>query len=130
MNPVDGKPLHEYIAFTGDYIWSDEFAPYFNRSFPHSSFNVQDLDSHDNATQRDLRREVKDSNFTLLLGHLIGVDHGGHSGGANNKQIERKLRETETLIEDIIDTMDNDTVIMVYGDHGMNNEGHHGGNSL
>ncbi|TNV84606.1 hypothetical protein FGO68_gene1923 [Halteria grandinella] len=126
----DRKPLDEYIVFTGDYIWSDEFAPYFNRSFPHSSFNVQDLDSHDNATSRDLRREVKDMNFTLLLGHLIGVDHGGHSGGANNKQIERKLRETETLIKDMIELMDNDTVIMVYGDHGMNNEGHHGGNSL
>jgi phosphatidylinositol glycan class O len=58
------------------------------------------------------------------------VDHGGHSGGANNIQIERKLNETERLIRDMIEMMDNDTVLLIYGDHGMNNEGHHGGNSI
>jgi hypothetical protein len=30
----------------------------------------------------------------------------------------------------MISIMDNDTIIMVYGDHGMNNEGHHGGSSI
>ncbi|TNV84491.1 hypothetical protein FGO68_gene11512 [Halteria grandinella] len=120
----------EYIVFAGDFIWEDQFGPYFNRSYFHSSFNVRDLDSHDLKTTYDLMNIMNDKNFTLLLGHIIGVDHGGHSGGANNLQIERKLYEAEQLIQNIINLMDNDTVLMVYGDHGMGNGGHHGGSTL
>jgi len=31
------------------------------------------------------------------------------------------------IIKDIISALDDDTVLLVYGDHGMTNDGNHGG---
>jgi GPI ethanolamine phosphate transferase 3 subunit O len=77
-----------------------------------------------------LLKELDDSNFTLLISHVIGVDHAGHTYSASHSEIERKLNDTESLIRDIIDKMDNDTVLLVFGDHGMTDDGNHGGASL
>jgi GPI ethanolamine phosphate transferase 3 subunit O len=74
-------------------------------------------------------RTTKQGNFTLLIGHVIGVDHAGHTYSSSHSEIERKLRDTEKLIKDIIEEMDEDTVIMVFGDHGMTDDGNHGGAS-
>lgn len=66
-------------------------------------------------------------NFTLLLGHLIGVDHAGHTYGGDNEHIERKLIEVEEILAKVIASLDNDTIILIYGDHGMTGLGTHGG---
>ena len=47
--------------------------------FSYDSFDVTDLDNHDAATKKDIFRESEGKNFTLLVGHLIGVDHAGHT---------------------------------------------------
>ena len=105
--------------FSGDFLWEGFFGQYFNRSYPYSSLNVNDLDTHDLAAKVDLFREAASLNFTLLLGHLIGIDHAGHTFGGDNEHLERKILEIEAIIAKIIDSLDNETVIMVYGDHGM-----------
>ena len=60
------------------------FGHYFDRAYPYPSFNVRDLDSLDIGTRKDLLNEIADKNFTLLIGHLIGVDHAGHTFSANH----------------------------------------------
>lgn len=65
----------------------------------------------------------------MLIGHIIGVDHAGHTFSASHTEIERKLNDTEMLIKEIIESMDGDTVLMVFGDHGMTDDGNHGGAS-
>lgn len=60
----------------------------------------------------------------------MGVDHAGHTFTANNKEIERKLNDTEMLIQKIIDRIDSDTVLLIFGDHGMTDDGNHGGATL
>lgn len=79
--------------------------------------------------RKDLLNELSSNNFTLLIGHVLGVDHAGHSYNSDHREIERKLNDTEKLIQEIIDSMDNDTTLLVFGDHGMTNEGNHGGAS-
>ena len=59
--------------------------------------------------------------------HFLGIDHAGHTFNANHSEIERKVIETEKYIEDVIKHMDNDTILLIYGDHGMTNDGNHGG---
>ena len=59
--------------------------------------------------------------------HFLGIDHAGHTFNANHSEIERKVIETEKYIEDVIKHMDNDTILLLYGDHGMTNDGNHGG---
>jgi phosphatidylinositol glycan class O len=54
-----------------------------------------------------------------MIVHAIGVDSAGHTFGSQNEHIERKLRDTENMIEEVISRMDNDTTLIVFGDHGM-----------
>ena len=74
----------------------DIFGQYFNESYPEPSFNVRDLDTLDALTFPRLRDLVSRENaHDLIIGHVLGIDHAGHSFGSDNSQIERKILETE-----------------------------------
>ena len=60
------------------------FGDLFLRSYPHPSFNVKDLHSNDALVMRQLPRELNRSDWTLLIGHFLGVDHVGHTFGPVN----------------------------------------------
>lgn len=64
-----------------------------------------------------------------MLTHVIGVDSAGHTYNSQNENIERKLKDTEDLLREVIELMDNQTTLIVYGDHGMTDDGNHGGGS-
>ena len=65
----------------------------------------------------------------MFITHLLGIDHAGHTFYANHSEIERKIIETDEILEDIVKNLDNDTIFILYGDHGMTNDGNHGGGS-
>lgn len=118
------------VGFAGDYIWEDMFSRYFNESYPQPSLNVRDLDSLDIAAFQDLFYMMgKKKQHDLLIGHVLGVDHAGHTYGSNNKHLERKLLETEEKIKEIISKMKPGSTLIVFGDHGMTSGGNHGGGS-
>jgi phosphatidylinositol glycan class O len=100
------KRSERKVVFTGDYIWKEMFGEYFDEVHAYPSFNVRDLDSLDREASADVLRYVKEGNFSLLIGHLIGVDHAGHTYSASHKEIERKLNDTEKLLREVIERMD------------------------
>lgn len=57
----------------------------------------------------------------------MGVDHAGHAFQADHKEMQRKLREMNEVIEETIQKMDDQTILFVMGDHGMTEDGNHGG---
>ena len=59
--------------------------------------------------------------------HLIGVDSAGHTFHSLHGEIERKLKDTEKIIEQIVEKMDDQTTLLIFGDHGMTPDGNHGG---
>ena len=69
------------------------------------------------------------SDFDFMLLHVIGMDCAGHTYGSTHPEITRKLLDTEKFIEQIIEKMDDDTTLVVFGDHGMTPGGSHGGSS-
>jgi len=74
------------------------FGSYFTRVYPYPSFNVRDLDTLDEAVRVDLLSEIKQKNFTMMIGHIIGVDHAGHTFHASHNEIERKLNDSERIV--------------------------------
>lgn len=65
-----------------------------------------------------------------MIGHMLGVDHVGHRYYANHPEITRKLGEVDSFIRKIIEKMDDQTLFLVFGDHGMTDDGNHGGTSF
>lgn len=118
------------IAFYGDYIWGPMFGHLFDRSKMYNSVDLRDLDSLDNSAKEGILDELKSgSHFDFLLGHIIGVDSAGHSFNSDHPEIERKLMDTQHTIAEVMEHMDEDTTLIVFGDHGMTGSGNHGGGS-
>ena len=65
----------------------------------------------------------------MFIGHFLGVDHAGHKFGPNHPEMSRKLKEMNSVIEHVAKNLPLDTLLLVFGDHGMTNDSDHGGDS-
>ncbi|KAJ1733309.1 mannose-ethanolamine phosphotransferase gpi13 [Coemansia biformis] len=70
--------------------------------------------------------------WDVIIAHGLGVDHCGHRFGPDHPAISSKLAQMNQAIELIVDAIDRDdtpTALFVFGDHGMDPKGDHGGDS-
>ena len=76
----------------------------------------------------------------LVVMHLLGLDHAGHSFSAYHPEMERKLVDVDRQLTTLINLLEAraaggegsdgapaTTALIVMGDHGMTNSGDHGG---
>ncbi len=119
------------IVFMGDDAWTSlHNNSFYVRAYPHESFDIFDLEGIDITVRQHLFSELRQSkDWDVLLAHCTGLDHAGHAFGGNNREITRKLREMDALTTQVIDQMDNDTSLLLFGDHGMLLNGNHGGST-
>ncbi|KAF4598755.1 mannose-ethanolamine phosphotransferase gpi13 [Pleurotus pulmonarius] len=119
------------IAFMGDDTWLSVFPDSFhpNMSFPYDSFNVEDLHTVDEGVITHLFPLLLDESkpFDFLIGHFLGVDHVGHRVGPDHQSMKNKLMQMNTVLEKVVQLLDDDTLLVVLGDHGMDRTGDHGG---
>ena len=88
------------------------------------------MDTVDFGVYEKLPFEVKNkTDWSLVIGHMLGVDHCGHTFGSLTPHIGKKLLEIDSFIDDVINIVDEDTLVMTFGDHGMTISGDHGGES-
>ncbi|KAJ2744531.1 mannose-ethanolamine phosphotransferase gpi13 [Coemansia sp. BCRC 34301] len=72
------------------------------------------------------------SDWDVIIAHGLGVDHCGHRYGPDHPAISSKLTQMNQAIELIVDAVDSSdipTALYVFGDHGMDPKGDHGGDS-
>ncbi|KAJ2463545.1 mannose-ethanolamine phosphotransferase gpi13, partial [Coemansia sp. RSA 2322] len=70
--------------------------------------------------------------WDVIIAHTLGVDHCGHRFGPDHQAISQKLTQMNRAVElivDAIDRSDKPTALYVFGDHGMDPKGDHGGDS-
>lgn len=116
--------------FYGDHCWVPYFKSHFDAFEEFATADTRDVDTLDNAVEKLILDQLdQGSKFKLLVSHIIGVDSSGHGYGSRSQNVERKLIDSETLIRDIMDRMDDQTTLIVFGDHGMTEDGNHGGNT-
>ncbi|KAK9418780.1 putative GPI ethanolamine phosphate transferase 3 [Seiridium unicorne] len=128
------KGLGKQIAHLGDDTWTALFPGYFqpNISRAYDSFNVWDLHTVDNGVLEHifpLLQSEKKGEWDLLIGHLLGVDHAGHRYGPSHPAMTAKLQQMDKFVRDLVQNLDDDTLLVVMGDHGMDGKGDHGGES-
>lgn len=126
--------INKTIAFMGDDTWKALFNEYIHPdfNFPYDSLNVWDLDTVDNGVIEHLFPLISKENCTkwdLLVGHFLGVDHVGHRFGPQHYSMKDKLNQMNQVISKVIENIDDKTVLIVMGDHGMDSTGNHGGDA-
>ncbi|KAM6484558.1 hypothetical protein HDV62DRAFT_355974 [Trichoderma sp. SZMC 28011] len=122
------------IAHLGDDTWWSLFPEYFepNISKAYDSFNVWDLHTVDNGVIDNifpLLESSKEGQWDLLIGHCLGVDHAGHRYGPDHSAMTAKLQQMNEFVTKVAGSIDDDTLLIVMGDHGMDSKGDHGGES-
>ncbi|KAK9322859.1 alkaline-phosphatase-like protein [Lipomyces orientalis] len=128
--PVPGK-----LVMFGDDTWLKLFPGIFDRSDGTSSFFVSDFTEVDNNVTRHLDSELKTGDWDVMILHYLGVDHIGHKGGPHSPFMPDKQKEMDQIIETLYGyaqkqaTDGKSTLLVLCGDHGMNEIGNHGGSS-
>lgn len=82
---------------------------------------------------RHIKTDLEQNDWDVVILHYLGLDHIGHLGGPNSPLMKPKQKEMDQAIEsiyDIVSKQDADrmhddsnakgTLIVVCGDHGMN----------
>lgn len=126
---------YDSIYFFGDDTWVNLFPDSFqsNRTYASDSFKMLDLDSVDDDIESHLwplLEEEKSSDWQLVLAHFLGVDHCGHTYGPSDPNMQRKLEQMNAIITKLLAHVDDETLFIVMGDHGMSVDGDHGGESI
>lgn len=122
------------VVHLGDDTWHSLFPGYFepNLTKPYDSFNVWDLHTVDNGVSEHLFPLLHPNmtdRWDVIFGHYLGVDHAGHRYGPDHPAMTNKLKQMDGIFRDIIDAVDENTLVVVMGDHGMDVKGDHGGES-
>ncbi|CAK9440526.1 uncharacterized protein LODBEIA_P46000 [Lodderomyces beijingensis] len=119
------------IAFAGDDTWTALFDEYIHpdMNFPYPSLNVWDLHTVDNGVIEHLYPSIKTRDWDILIGHFLGVDHVGHRYGPKHYSMKEKLNQMNSVVEKVVEELDDSTLLVILGDHGMDYTGNHGGDS-
>ncbi|GAA6013246.1 hypothetical protein JCM11491_006328 [Sporobolomyces phaffii] len=131
------KRAGKRIAMVGDETWLNVF-PRGGRDgvwqedkvWPYDSFDVEDLDTVDSGVREHLLPLLdQPQDWDVVIAHGLGVDHAGHRFGADHPEMTRKLEETDQLLREVVAKLDEETLLVVIGDHGMTDRGDHGGDT-
>jgi phosphatidylinositol glycan class O len=128
------KDAGRRIVHLGDDTWTALFPGYFEEgiSRAYDSFNVWDLHTVDNGVTKHimpLLAKEKRGEWDVIIAHYLGVDHAGHRYGPNHPAMTAKLGQMDVLLRDVVEALDDETLLVVMGDHGMDGKGDHGGES-
>jgi GPI ethanolamine phosphate transferase 3 subunit O len=128
------RDVGKKIVHLGDNTWYTLFPGHFegNISQAYDGFDFADLDTVDNGVIQHIIPLMEASGkreWDFLIGHLLGVDHAGHSHGPEGPAMATKLRQMDQFIRNLTAAVDDDTLLVVLGDHGMDGKGGHGGES-
>ncbi|KAJ1482905.1 alkaline-phosphatase-like protein, partial [Baffinella frigidus] len=124
------------VLMFGDETWLRLFPTGFKRSDGTTAFFVLDTEEVDHNVTRHVLPELARDDWDLMVLHYLGLDHAGHLGGAHSSTMARKQREMDALVQLMQGTIEQDqqagrrpTILVVASDHGMNDQGNHGGAS-
>lgn len=117
------------LSFVGDDTWQMVFADLFDDTHPYSSFNVEDLDTVDAGVEVHMLDTMDRDDWSLIVAHSLGVDHVGHRFGPAHARMPPKLQQMDDILQRVLSKLQDDTLFVFLGDHGMDATGDHGGDS-
>ncbi|UNI16291.1 major facilitator super transporter protein, variant 2 [Purpureocillium takamizusanense] len=122
------------LLMYGDDTWLKLFPDTFDRHDGTSSFFVADFTEVDNNVTRNIAGELANEDWGLMVLHYLGLDHIGHKSGPRSSNMVPKQREMDSIVKTLYEAIEardhlKSTLLVVCGDHGMNDAGNHGASS-
>ncbi|OCT50539.1 GPI ethanolamine phosphate transferase 2 [Cladophialophora carrionii] len=122
------------LVMYGDDTWLRLFPDFFRRADGTTSFFVSDFTEVDNNVTRHIPTELAKDDWSAMTLHFLGLDHIGHKTGPKGPNMPAKQAEMDTVVRDIYTAMEqedhlNACLLVLLGDHGMNEGGNHGASS-
>ncbi|KAL8944398.1 MAG: hypothetical protein Q9216_000449 [Gyalolechia sp. 2 TL-2023] len=122
------------LVLYGDDTWLKLFPHTFSRAEGTSSFFVSDFTEVDCNVTRNVPAELENDDWNGMVLHYLGLDHIGHKSGPNSPFMVSKQAEMDGVVSNIYHALETkrhlrDTLLVLCGDHGMNDAGNHGGSS-
>ncbi|KAF8859626.1 GPI ethanolamine phosphate transferas-like protein 2 [Acephala macrosclerotiorum] len=122
------------LVMYGDDTWLKLFPETFDRTDGTSSFFVSDFTEVDNNVTRHVPEELRKNDWNTMVLHYLGLDHIGHKTGPRGPNMIPKQHEMDGIVNQIYDAMTTkdhlqSTLLVLLGDHGMNDAGNHGGSA-
>ncbi|SJK85795.1 phosphatidylinositol glycan, class O [Babesia microti strain RI] len=118
------------VVIMGDSLWDSLQKGVATRSYTASGLNIHD-NTADVKVFTHFFDEFNKSDWDVLIGHLVGIDHFGHVHGIDNASISNMLRSYDnfvaSIIENVLTKQYQDTLLVILSDHGVNADGTHGG---
>ena len=126
--------LGQKMVMYGDDTWLKLFPGSFDRADGTTSFFVSDFTEVDHNVTRHISGELAKEDWSLMVLHYLGLDHIGHKSGPRSVNMAPKQREMDEIIKRIYESMQQNphlksSLLVLCGDHGMNDAGNHGGSS-
>ncbi|MCJ1472837.1 major facilitator super transporter protein [Lambiella insularis] len=95
---------------------------------------AKDFTEVDNNVTRHVPFELDQKDWNGMIMHYLGLDHIGHKSGPRSPHMVPKHREMDAIVEQVyqaIQTKEHltSTLLVLCGDHGMNDAGNHGGSA-
>ena len=127
------KPGAKLVMY-GDDTWLKLFPGFFDRADGTTSFFVSDFTEVDQNVTRHISAELAQTDWSVMILHYLGLDHIGHKSGPKSINMAPKQREMDKVVEQIYNAMEHNShlassLLVLCGDHGMNEAGNHGGSS-
>ena len=97
--PYQAKLNNRYITFIGDDTWLGLYPNMLTKTFDFPSLNVKDLDTVDNGVMDHLCPELAKNDTDILIGHMLGVDHVGHTYGPSHWTMGKKLTQMDNFLQ-------------------------------
>ena len=102
----------------------------FNEYEVFPSLDTVDLDSNDQIVRRQLFDHLENkTGWDIILTHLLGIDHAGHTYNSLSGAFETKVRDVEEIIKGVIQRLPDNATLAIVSDHGLTKIGSHGGGS-
>ncbi|OJD12597.1 hypothetical protein AJ78_06840 [Emergomyces pasteurianus Ep9510] len=122
------------LVMYGDDTWLKLFPGFFDRHDGTTSFFVSDFVEVDNNVTRHVPEELLMDDWSAMIMHYLGLDHIGHKSGPNSVHMIPKQKEMDSIVREIYNAIESQehlfsTLLVLCGDHGMNDAGNHGGAS-
>ncbi|KAK6850300.1 hypothetical protein PG995_014133 [Apiospora arundinis] len=122
------------LLLYGDDTWLKLFPDTFDRADGTSSFFVSDFTEVDNNVTRHITSELRQDDWNTMVLHYLGLDHIGHKSGPRSVNMVPKQHEMDGIVREIYGALETQphlqsTLLVLIGDHGMNDAGNHGASS-